>query len=237
MKILVVGESCIDVYQHGSCIRLAPDAPAPVFNPAEKIEKFGMAANVKHHLMNLKSEVHLHTNSNWQEIRKTRLIDKKTNHFFIRIDENDGSYGRSDLRNIDFSKYDAVIVSDYNKGFLTESEIKYIASSHKHTFLDTKKSIGNWCKNVFCIKINKNEFQKAKSNISKELMKKLIITLGPEGALYNNITYPVRNVKISSTSGAGDSFVAALAVRFVESNNMEEAVRFANEYATKVVQE
>ena len=32
MKILIIGESCLDVYQYGDSRRLCPEAPVPVFN-------------------------------------------------------------------------------------------------------------------------------------------------------------------------------------------------------------
>ena len=32
-KILVIGESCLDIFQYGDCKRLCPEAPVPVFNP------------------------------------------------------------------------------------------------------------------------------------------------------------------------------------------------------------
>jgi bifunctional ADP-heptose synthase (sugar kinase/adenylyltransferase) len=46
VKILVVGDSCIDNFTYGSVVRLAPEAPVPVFNPLSKITNAGMAGNV-----------------------------------------------------------------------------------------------------------------------------------------------------------------------------------------------
>ena len=53
MKILVIGESCRDVFNYGSCIRLCPEAPVPVFNPVEVIDNGGMAKNVYRTVMSL----------------------------------------------------------------------------------------------------------------------------------------------------------------------------------------
>ncbi len=236
MKILIVGESCLDIFQYGKAERLSPESPVPVFNPTTKIENPGMASNVKNNVLILGAEVHLHTNPNWQQITKKRLIEYKNNHMFLRVDEHDGEYGRSDLKTIDFTQYDAVIISDYNKGFLTEAEIKYIAAVHPLTFLDTKKPIGNWCKNISFIKINNGEFQKAKSNISKEIMEKIIITLGPDGALHKGEIFPVAKVEIRDLAGAGDTFISALTVKYVETLDIKQAIKFANICATQVVQ-
>lgn len=236
MKILVVGESCKDVFQYGKCDRLSPELPVPVFVPTTKTENPGMAGNVKNNLVALGVDVNLHTNLNWQDITKTRMVEFKNNYMFLRIDEHDGEYGRSDLKQVDFSLYDAVIISDYNKGFLTEAEIKYIAFSHPLTFLDTKKPVGNWCKNISFIKINNFEFQKAKGNMNKDILSKLIITLGPEGASHNGNLYPVPKVETRDVAGAGDAFIAGLAVKFVETKDIGESIKFANNCSTKVVQ-
>ena len=46
MKILVIGDSCTDVFVYGTCKRLCPEAPIPVFNPSRTITNQGMAGNV-----------------------------------------------------------------------------------------------------------------------------------------------------------------------------------------------
>ena len=62
MKILVIGDSCKDVFKYGTCDRLCPDAPIPVFIPAHKKENRGMAGNVYQNLLSLKADVKLITN-------------------------------------------------------------------------------------------------------------------------------------------------------------------------------
>ena len=46
VKILVIGELCIDEFIYGEVKRLSPEAPVPVFNPVEKTSNRGMAGNV-----------------------------------------------------------------------------------------------------------------------------------------------------------------------------------------------
>lgn len=236
IKVLVIGESCLDIFQYGKADRISPEAPVAVFCPTTKTENPGMAGNVKQNLVALGIDVELHTNLNWREITKTRLVEYKNNHMFLRVDTGDDNYGRSDLKSVDFKKYDSVIISDYNKGFLTEAEIKYITISHPLTFLDTKKSVGNWCKNASFIKINNYEFQKAKGNLSKEVMQRIIITLGPDGASHNGRIYSVPKVEIRDLAGAGDSFISALCVKYTQTRDIDEAIKFANKCATAVVQ-
>ncbi len=237
MKILVIGESCRDVFNYGSCIRLCPEAPVPVFNPVEVIDNGGMAKNVYRNVMSLGAKANLVTNKNWQSITKTRFIDKKTNHMFMRLDCNDGDYGRAEPEKIKFDNYDVVILSDYNKGFMTEEDIAYVAKNHPLTFLDTKKILGDWCKDITFIKINDNEFEKTRHMVGPDIESKMIMTMGSEGCRYAGVTYSVPSVEIKDPSGAGDTFVASLAYKYVESgHNMEKAIEFANKCATEVVQ-
>jgi sugar/nucleoside kinase (ribokinase family) len=65
---------------------------------------------------------------------------------------------------------------------------------------------------------------------------KMIVTLGPNGCRHRGITYPVKKTEIKDVAGAGDTFVAALAFKYVETNDMEKSLVFANDSATKVVQ-
>ena len=235
MKILVIGESCKDVFKYGKCERLDPAAPAIVFCPLETKENGGMAMNVLKNLQSLGAEVDIFTNENWSIITKTRFVDKKTNYILMREDNNDGQYGNCNINLIDFKKYDAVIISDYNKGFITKNDIKDICNKHPLVFLDTKKEIGKWCECVKFIKINNYELSKAR-HISKNLKERLVVTLGPAGSSHKNTIYPVKTVDIKDLSGAGDTFISGLVFKYSQTKNIEEAIKFANECATVVVQ-
>lgn len=236
MKILVIGESCEDVFHYGRSLRLCPEAPVPVFNSIEIIKNGGMAMNVYNNLKAMGVSVEILTNDNWKDIKKTRFIDKRSNHMFMRLDENDNSYTKCDLSKINFSDYVAVIVSDYNKGFLDKETIKQISLSHNLTFLDTKKLLGDWCENFSYIKINNIEYINSKELLTNKIIERLIVTKGPKGCLYRDEFYPVPLVEVKDTSGAGDTFISALCLEFVMTNNIDKSIEFANECATKVVQ-
>ena len=236
MKILVIGESCTDVFNYGRCNRLCPEAPVPIFNSIRTVENPGMAMNVQRNIRSLDVQVNIHTNSSWQNITKTRFIDLRTNHMFMRLDQGEDLYGRSKLKLIKFSKYDSVVISDYNKGFLSEEDIEYITSKHDVVFLDTKKRLGAWCEKAKFIKINEDEYARTKDSLSEKISKKLIVTLGPKGCRYNEVTYPVSEVEVKDTSGAGDTFVAALSVKYTETEDIEKSIEYANQCASVVVQ-
>ena len=236
-KILVIGESCMDVFCYGNVERLCPEAPAPVFNPVEETRNPGMAKNVQKNVQALAGRCDLFTNQNWENVTKTRYVHNNTNQMFVRVDKNDEKIERSHtLNKIEYEKYGLIIISDYNKGFLTEEDILNISSSHESVFLDTKKKLGPWCKNVRFIKINNYEFNKVKDSVDQSIKDKLIVTIGKNGCLFQEKTYPVEEVEIKDVSGAGDTFIAALAVEYTKSQNIEKAILFANECATKVVQ-
>ena len=47
--------------------------------------------------------------------------------------------------------------------------------------------------------------------------------------------YKVKKVDVKDTSGAGDSFMAALVVNYLNTNNIDQAIKYANECASEVV--
>ena len=63
MKMLVVGDSCTDVFVYGDIKRLSPEAPVPVFNPIKEKSNGGMAKNVVNNVEALKSNVYSITNN------------------------------------------------------------------------------------------------------------------------------------------------------------------------------
>jgi len=146
-----------------------------------------------------------------------------------RIDLNDVLSGRFEL-----SQYDAVVVSDYNKGFLTEVDINVI-SRQGRTFLDTKKHLGTWAGKVEFVKINRHEYKKQLGDISGLLDDKLIITYGEGGCMYNFRMHPTQDVPISDISGAGDTFMAGFVFNYLQTGKPTEAIDFAQECASKVV--
>ena len=236
MKILVVGESCNDIFHYGTCNRLCPEAPVPVFNSCMLSSNGGMAMNVYHNLISLGADVQIVTNSNWEDITKTRFVDRRTNHMFMRLDENDTEYGTVELQAINFSSFDAVIVSDYNKGFLSTQDLEFISNNCELSFLDTKKRLGAWSDNFSFIKINNHEYERTLDTITENTRKNLIVTRGPYGCEYNGKNYKVNLVEVKDTSGAGDTFIASLCYKYCITKDIDESIKFANDCSTVVVQ-
>jgi D-beta-D-heptose 7-phosphate kinase/D-beta-D-heptose 1-phosphate adenosyltransferase len=236
-KILLIGDNCIDLYIYGDCYRLNPEAPTPVLNETHRIQFNGMAGNVLKNIQALGLNADFLTHK--EEIIKTRYVDKKSNYVLLRID-NDNSVTRiCDMSKFDFSKYDLTIVSDYDKGFIKIEDLEIIFEKSKLSFIDTKKPVDKWIKNVTFIKINEAEFANPKNNLdfmSSELNEKLIVTLGELGTKYKGKLYkPPKEVLVRDVAGAGDSFLASLSCHYLLHKNIEEAINFANLCAGQVV--
>jgi len=235
MGILVIGDSCLDVYTYCKATRLAPDRPVPVLETIKVVETPGMAYNVYKNLQGLSNACNIVTNENWKTVKKTRFVDDKSNHMFVRVDTT-YPLNPIDLNNISFD-YDTIVISDYDKGFLSEDDIEYICANHPQVFLDTKKVLDIWALKAKFIKINNYEYERSKSFINRHINDKVIKTVGSEGCVYRGKVYPVMNkVEVLDVSGAGDTFMAALAFQYSQNNDLVSAINFANKCASEVVQ-
>jgi D-beta-D-heptose 7-phosphate kinase/D-beta-D-heptose 1-phosphate adenosyltransferase len=238
-KVLVIGESCMDIFIYGNTPRLSPEGPVPVFVPTTEKYNGGMASNVEANLLSLGCEVDLITNTS--AITKTRYVHQSSNTLLLRVDEGDGDVKRvsdSDLKSIDYWEYNMIVVSDYNKGFLNEEDIAYLAFKHPNIICDTKKKLGEWCKDLRFIKLNRSEYENNKEFIQQNnwILEKLIITLDKDGCMYKGKMYPTEQVEILDISGAGDTFVAAFTHKYIESNNIDTSLKYGNKCSSVVVQ-
>lgn len=232
-SILVIGESCRDVFVYCDAFRLCPDVPVPVLNIKDQTENPGMAKNVQRNIRSLIKECDIITNSNWYNITKTRYVHENSNHMFFRVD-SPHNISRIDVDKIDYN-YEMIAISDYDKGFLYEEDIEHICSRHSNVFIDTKKILGDWVMNAKFIKINDYEYKRSKNFIDKNSNLKIIHTMGSNGCEYQGITYPVNKVEVKDVSGAGDSFLSGLVVQYFQTKNIVESIKFANKCASAVV--
>lgn len=84
-KVLLIGDSCQDIFLYGSVERLNPEAPVPILNYKRTETRNGMAWNVYNNLRAFGIEVYMLTNQ--EKITKTRYIDEKTNQQILRVDQ------------------------------------------------------------------------------------------------------------------------------------------------------
>ena len=234
-KVLVIGESCTDIFVYGTSNRKSPEGRGPVFVPIRETYGAGMAANVANNLGAMGIDVDIYSDSG--NIIKSRYVNKDTNELYLRVDENDivDRIKISELN--DLNNYDAVIISDYCKGFLTEEDISKIASLHPLVILDTKKKLGDWCRDLKFIKINRLEWEVSKDVIrdNEWLFDKIICTLDKTGTIYKHTTYPVKPIKKADVSGAGDTFTAGFVARYLDSEDISTSIEWGNYCAGEVI--
>ena len=239
MVITVIGELCRDVFKYGNVTRLCPEAPVPVLTDVYKELNWGMAGNVQENLLAHNPELNINLIHQKNLIKKTRYIDDKTNHMFLRVDEGENEVDTLILTPETvqtITESDLVIVSDYNKGFLTEEVLIQIGKLSKLSIIDTKKTISKYLIDSFTfIKLNEHEYQRNK-NISDKNKDKFIITLGMNGAKHDDIVFLSPSPKQTiDVSGAGDTFTAFFSLKYFETKNISESIKFANQMASIVV--
>ena len=218
-NILLIGDDCADIYQYGTVDRISPEAPIPVFVPTSTDSKPGMAGNVYSNLIALGCNVnYLHSKTSV----KTRLIDQRSKQQIVRIDNDQISPPLNFETEIP-SVYDAIVISDYNKGTVSYELIEELIALSIPIFIDTKKTDlerfqGAW------VKINELEYSKITSECTG-----LIVTRGAQGAsiIHHDIECSAPKVEVSDVCGAGDTFLAALTYKFLDTNDIKEAIKFA----------
>lgn len=233
LRVLVVGDSCIDRYTYGTVNRVAPDKPVPILEIAETISSPGMASNLNRNLLHFGIKAELLTNSNFNTYVKERFVDLKTNHLFLRVDHGPIPEPLENLP--DVSIYDIVVISDYDKGFLSETQIFNMCKAAKISFLDTKKLLGPWAESATYVKINEPEYNQSSGYLESQNKLNLIVTRGSKGASYRGIDYPTQPKEVIDVSGAGDTFLAGLVFAFSMNGSIETSIRLANEAANSVV--
>ena len=183
-------------------------------NVAENLDSFGI--NVTHVT---------HT----EKIVKTRYIDDRYNHHLLRMDVEDKV--TPFLNILPPQTFDAIVISDYDKGFLTFDKILQIVETYTcPIFIDSKKKVLPDREECF-VKINLREYQRLQVKIDN-----LIVTLGERGAIYKEERYPTDQVQISDLVGAGDTFLSALTYDYLCTKNISHAIMFANKAAAIAVQ-
>lgn len=231
-RILVIGDSCEDIYHYGHCERLSPEAPVPILKLKKTESKPGMCLNVAKNLEGLGLFVDVITQS--EPIKKHRYVEEKRLVHLLRVDEEQ-MIASIDIENVKDSlqekKYDAIVISDYNKGFLTHAsctDIINIVDGKIPIFVDSKKQDLR-CYAGCIIKINKNEKEAIKSLPDNC---ELIVTLGEDGASWRGKYYPTTKSKLYDVCGAGDTFLAALTFKFLTTGSLNDAIVFANKCAS-----
>ena len=241
LKVAVIGETCLDRFIYGKVNRICPEAPVPVLEPIEEHRNLGMATNVYENLRSICGKnkkdwvITLITNS--PRGSKIRYIDKDSNQMFLRVD--DDSYKQINKKALeDLYLYDAVIVSDYNKGYLKEEDLAYIGDRSSLSFIDTKKFFNPlWFDSFDFVKINEKEAQENGFYKNwQHAQKKTIITKSSEGCSFRGKNYKIsKPSEVRDVCGAGDTFLAAFCYEYLLTKSFKQSFEFAQNCCQKVI--
>ena len=229
MKVLVLGDVIIDKYIYGTSERLSPEAPVPVVKYRRDVESLGGAGLVYENLKSLGVDVTLFETGQPSSI-KTRVICD--GHYITRIDNDISADGKAVLETIelqDFSEYEYVILSDYNKGVLDESLeiIEHINKFNCKIIVDPKEH-ANQYKDAWLVKPNYKEFDEFGFTFWQS---NIITTKAGDNvvATIDNVDYniPVESVEVSDVTGAGDCFLAAFVYGLTKQYNHKKCLELA----------
>lgn len=148
---------------------------------------------------------------------------------------------------IKIKKNDILIISDYNKGVITDEIVNIISYAKKinsKVIIDPKKNDWSIYKNSYLIKPNKKEFSevlefnKFENNNNFKLNKKykiknILVTSGKKGMkLYNDKSkidnYDTFNISVSDVTGAGDVALSTICLLDHYKFPLIDSIKFAN---------
>ena len=238
MKVLVFGDVIIDKYIYGTSERISPEAPVPVVKYQHEVETLGGAGLVYENLKSLGVDVTLLQTEQPRSI-KTRVICD--GHYITRIDDDKVADSTAVLSNVlrsDFSEYDYVILSDYNKGVLDESLkiIEHLNMFGCKVIVDPKEHATQY-KDAWLVKPNNVEFIKFGFNnwqgniITTNAGDNVVASI--DGVDYN---LPVAQVEVSDVTGAGDCFLAAFVYGLTKNYDYTQCLELAIKGSRRAVQ-
>lgn len=242
-RVLVLGDGIIDRYQHYTATRLCPEGPVPVLVKTKESRSDGganLVANQLRELMGFNVDSCCPTTS-----IKTRIF--ADDRLMLRIDEDslekmsEFDFERY-LKETPLSKYDAIIVSDYDKGAFTRELAAWLIreANHKNipVFVDAKNT-WNYYSGCFAVFPNKAESQDGLNFIAEHVIQKL----GADGCRVDGVHFPTKSHAVRDVTGAGDCFLAAFVYQWLEffgaetpKDRLEAAAEFANIVAGKSVE-
>ena len=236
-KVLVIGDVIVDKYIYGTSTRISPEAPVPVITYINEKQTLGGAGLVHKNLLSLGVDSTLFETEQPSSI-KTRVICD--GHYITRIDNDKDADSNAVLANIlksDFSQYEYVILSDYDKGVLDNAKqiIAHITSQGPKVIVDPKRYAHEY-EGAWLIKPNNSEFTKFEFD---EWQGNIITTSAGANvvATIDNIEYdiPVAQAEVSDVTGAGDCFLATFVYALTKGYTHKRCLELSVKGATEAV--
>ena len=291
LRILVVGDVMLDHYIWGDATRISPEAPVPVVDIARDSWTAGGAANVALNIASLGARcavagyfgqdeagtklteilndrkiATVPTPGSAATIVKTRVLVQHQQLCRLDRERSPDAYqidpaAVEPLLRKEIGRCDAVILSDYAKGILSDALVARVTAmargAGKLIALDPKPKRKLVFHGLDLITPNKREslqlagldWAPHKPFPAAEVCarlhelygtKHLVITLGEDGMLLSSNgrivkTIPTAAREVYDVSGAGDTALAALVLALTAGATLETAAQFANAAAGVVV--
>jgi len=283
-QILIYGDVMLDRYWYGSTSRISPEAPVPIVHVHDQLECPGGAGNVALNLVTLGAEVHLLGSIGDDEAGETLqriLSDHKVANYLLKTPNKTTTKLRllsanQQLVRMDFeetvaletrkilfkqyqqilSKVNLVILSDYNKGCLSEPQefIKLAKQMNLPVLIDPKQSDFSVYNGATIVTPNFSEFtmvvgecateaiilEKAVNLMDQHDFQAILVTRGAQGMTLiqrdgSHFSLSAKAPEVYDVTGAGDTVVAVLAGAVATGESLPAAVRLANTAAGIVV--
>jgi rfaE bifunctional protein nucleotidyltransferase chain/domain len=223
LKVLVVSESILDIYQYGHSIGKSGKSPIVAFELGNKEEYLGGSWAIRNHLSSFVNTVNIVDSST---ITKKRYIEGNQKLFETYEYSEHQPFIHNSLDKC-IRDYDLVIVADFGHGLLTRNVRDLIKNKAKYLAVATQRNAGNMGHNTIrkywdrkdniyiCIdedelRLAVHEKYERDDNLSiiiqNELPKTSIITTGERGCIAYNNTIPSLTSNVIDTVGAGDAF-------------------------------
>ena len=289
-RVLVLGDAMLDEYLLGDCSRISPEAPVPVLRVSSSRRVLGGAANTAANIVSLGGHATLLALVGTDEggltlkrcaadagvdllavdhglatLRKTRVVGQQQQ--IVRLDYEDIQQTAPSveteimaLLNACVDDCDIVVISDYAKGFLTESLSQAIIRRAHDAGLDVIVDprpqnrecyrgcdylTPNWREARALLHLADaepaEEAVDTARTLAAELKTNVVLTLGAHGISFcsrnatEQFAVPTLAREVFDVSGAGDTVVAAFALARAAGADHETAVTLANRAASVVV--
>ncbi len=284
-RVLVLGDVMLDRYWYGATSRISPEAPVPVVHVEDVEERPGGAANVATNIAALGAtpvlmgvtgddeaaetltallgirgvEIALTRLEGFPTVTKLRVVSRHQQLIRLDFEHPIQAVSQSTIRHSyqqALHSVGAVVLSDYGKGVLGESQ-PFIEAAHRAqipVLVDPKGTDFNPYRGATVITPNLNEFEAvvgacrdleqltAKGEtLRRELeLEALLITRGEHGMTLLREGRPAFHVPahardVYDVTGAGDTVIGVLAAALASGQELEQAIVLANLAAAVVV--
>lgn len=284
-QVLVAGDLMLDKYWHGDVQRISPEAPVPIVKVQKEEHRAGGAANVALNIAKLgapcacvgvtgrdaqaknlkdlleQDGVQTHfIETNHPTITKLRVVSQQQQ--LIRHDFEELITSNETHKDVlteftrSLQKAKAVILSDYNKGTLAQSQQLITACNKAQVpvFVDPKGNDFSRYTGATLLTPNLREFEavagkvashqdletKALALLEQFNLTAVLVTRGADGMSLIQKNIPPLHIaahaqEVFDVTGAGDTVIATLAVAIAAGETLENGVKLANLAASIVV--